>query len=150
MNTDTTCTCGIVCTCNHYMPPFEAWLKPDYNRSCAADWSICGTSVPKIYERVLDELFVYHGEGHIYDHRRGRIDLWAYNAAGDDYIDQHLGKDPWRALRRYLDRVRVNRIHRLYKEHYGLVTLLSHARAIRNCRTVGLCAQRANRNSLTH
>jgi len=147
MNTSTICNCSVVCTCNHYMPPFETWLKSDYNRNCAADWSTCEPSVPKIYERVLDELFVFHS-GSLHDHRRERIDLRAYNQAGDDYIDQNLGKDPWRALRRYLDRANVNRIHRLYKEHHGLVTLLTHSRAIRNCRTNGLCAQLASRKSV--
>lgn len=146
MTTDTTCACSIVCICNHYMPPFEAWLKPDYNRICAEDWSACGSSVPKIYEQILDELFVNHS-GNLYDHRRERIDLWTHKTA-DDYVDQHLGKDPWRTLRCYLDRAHVNRIHRLYKEHHGLVTLLTHGRAIQNCRTVGFCAQRASHNSV--
>lgn len=133
----------IICTCDHYMPPFEAWVKPAYNRDCAAYWTAAGTNASRIYDAVMDELFVHHS-GRLFDHHREAIDLFAQNG-GNDYIDCAFGKDPLRTLRRYLDRARTNRVHRLYKEHYGLVTLLTHARAIRLCRTEGLCVARAAR-----
>ncbi|WP_350335265.1 hypothetical protein [Coralliovum pocilloporae] len=130
-----------LCSCDHYAPPLEVLVSTAFNRDLAAYWTIEGTGAPEIYKAVLDELTVYH-TGKLYGFDRKRLDLFKWGEGGDDFIDRAFGQDAYRSLRRYLDRVRVNRVNRLSRVHYDLALLLHHGRSIRNCRLIGPCAQR--------
>lgn len=141
MNIDTTTLCSMRCTCNHYAPPKAVLIAPETNHILAKFWTQGCSGSRYVYEAVLDELYTYH-EGTVHGLNRDAIDLFAFDASGDDVIDRAFGKDAYRTLRRYLDQARVLRIQRLTKAHHQLALFAFHARAIRKCRTIGFCAER--------
>lgn len=138
---------NLICACNHYAPPHGVLIKPETNRDLAKHWTHNSTSARTVYEAILDELYVHH-TGYLHGFDREQLDLFAYDCAGDDIVDRAFGKDAYRTLRRYLDHARALRIQRLMKAHHHLALLAFHARAIRKCRTVGLCASRAHYRQL--
>jgi len=134
-----------VCTCDHFAPELRVLVKPNFNRDLAAYWSKHSTSACRVYEAAVGELYSYHS-GTLHGFDRQPLDLWVYDENGDDFVDRAFGIG-YRNLRRYLARANEDRLHRLSKAHHNLALLLQHGRSIRNCRTLGLCAQRAAVNA---
>ena len=133
--------CSTICTCDFY-PQDLKYMKPaPFRRSEREAWTKHHSCMPKLYEEILDELFRYH-TGALYGFDRDKpLDLWSWDSiSGDDFIDSAFGHDAWRTLRRYFF---YEGKENLRRELWDVALLVSHAGRIRNCRTVGLCHQRA-------
>jgi len=129
------------CTCDHHAPCERLLRAPGFNRTLAAYWLGWNVSVPVVYDQVLSEL--YDHAGALFDLNGERIDLYAVDQNGDDWIDRAFAcGDIYRTLHRYLERANGGFRNRLDRSLIRPVLAMHFAREIAECATVGACAKR--------